>query len=377
MTIAQIICVFPPYKSGMGNSVLKISETLAKRGHNITVFTPNYGRWTAEENVLNFKAVRLKPWLKRGNGAFIPQLLKQLKGFDIIHLHYPFFGGAEIVWLAKMLNSKKIKLILHNHMDITGLSPVMKLLSLPTALVKKSLFNRADAIVCSSFDYTAESGIKKYLKKYYDKFFEVPFGVEADKFYPEINKSVISSPRILFVGGLDKAHYFKGIDVLLNALGGLKDMNWSLRIIGRGELKIKYEKRVRNLNISNIVVFTEKVTDQELQKAYRHSDIFVLPSINRGEAFGLVLLEAMSSGVPVIATNLPGVRKVFNNGVEGLLAQPNDVASLREALLELIKDGKLRKEMGEAGRKLALAKYSWEKVGEELEKIYKITVSSI
>lgn len=369
MNIAQIICVFPPYKSGMGNSVLKISEALAKRGHAVTVFTPDFGL-SEKEIISNFKVIRLKPLLKRGNGAFLPQLLPKLKNFDAVHLHYPFFGGAEVVWLAKLLYGKKMKLVLHNHMDISGLSPLMKLLSLPSALVKKSLFKKAGAIVCASFDYAAESGIKKYFTEFRNKFFEVPFGVDADKFYPENKKSNVNRPQILFVGGLDKAHYFKGIDVLLNALGEIKNIDWSLRIIGKGELKAKYEEQAKKLNITDRVSIVEKITDNELQEAYRRSDLFVLPSINRGEAFGLVLLEAMSSGIPVIATNLSGVRKVFNNGSQGLLAEPNDVASLREALLKLIKDEQLRKKMGEAGRKLVLEKYSWERVGEEMEKIY-------
>lgn len=377
MKIAQVICVFPPYKSGMGNSAYKISEALAARGSRVIVFTPNYTGGPQEEKVLNFKVVKLKPWLKSGNGAFLPQLLFKLKNFDVVHLHYPFFGGAEAVWLAKLIGGDKFKLVLHYHMGAAGLPAILKILSLPSLLIKRSLLKRADAIVCASFDYAANSEISEFFKKNKEKFFEVPFGVDVEKFKPA-DKIVKNDPsNILFVGGLDKAHYFKGVDVLLEALAKMENKNWRLDIIGKGELKSDYEKLAERLSINDQVFFKEKVSDAELGKAYQKSDIFVLPSINSNEAFGLVLLEAMSSGVPVIASALPGVRAVFSNGVEGLLVQPNNASGLKEKIAKLVSDELLRKKMGAAGRKLVLEKYSWKKVGESLEKIYSIILSKI
>lgn len=369
MTIAQIVCVFPPYKSGMGNSAYRIAKALAAREHNVAVFTPACGCLPKYEKRGNIEIIRLKPLLKRGNGAFLPQLARKLKDFDIIHLHYPFFGGAEAVWLAKMISGKKFKLVLHYHMDVAGLPAALKILSLPSLFIRKSLFKRADAIICASFDYAANSGIKKFFKKYKKKFFEVPFGVDVEKFRPKVQSAKTGPLNILFVGGLDKAHYFKGVDILLKAVAGIR-LNWRLNIIGKGELKADYEELARDLAVGGRVFFTEQTSDAELAEMYCQCDLFVLPSINSNEAFGLVLLEAMSSGVPVIATNLPGVRKVFANGVEGLLAEPNSVADLKEKISKILSDEPLRKKMGTAGRKLVLEKYSWERAGESLERIY-------
>jgi hypothetical protein len=106
MKIASIVCAYPPYAGGMGNSAKQINELLSDK-HEIKTFTP----------------YTTKAFLRYGHGAFFPQLLWQLKKFDYIYLHYPFFGTAEIVWLFKIFH-KKQKLIIHYHMDVKGLSCV-------------------------------------------------------------------------------------------------------------------------------------------------------------------------------------------------------------------------------------------------------------
>ena len=95
-----------------------------------------------------------------------------------------------------------------------------------------------------------------------------------------------------------------------------------------------------------------------------------MPSINSNEAFGLVLLEAMACGTPVIASNLPGVRSVFEAGVQGLLAEPGNVDDLKNKIAEILADNDKREMMGLASRELVEGKYSWERVGERLDEIY-------
>src|SRR5574344_1764417 len=99
MKIASIVCTFPPYAGGIGNSAFRINKLLEDK-HEITVFTP----------------ATIKPWLHYGLGAFIPQLFWKLNKFDYIYLHYPFFGTAEVVWFFKLF-FKRPKLIIHYHMD--------------------------------------------------------------------------------------------------------------------------------------------------------------------------------------------------------------------------------------------------------------------
>ena len=366
MKIAQIVCVFPPYKGGIGNVAYNFSKMLAETGNEVTVFTPDYGQSLEEK--YNFKIILLKPWLKMGLGSFLPQLFFKLPGFDIVHLHYPFFGTAEVVWLAKIIFPKKFKFIIHFHMDVTGLSPFAKILSLPTKIIRNSLFKKADAVTCASLDYVKNSDIAKIYKKYSAKFKEIPFGVDTDKFFPAIKKES-EIKKILFVGGLDKAHYFKGVDILLKAASKFQLPASSFQIIGDGDLKPQYMKQAKELGIADKVNFLGKVSDEKLPEIYRQADLLILPSINKNEAFGLVLLEAMACGVPVIASDLPGVRTVFENGRQGLLCNPGDISDLKNKIEEILSDENKRKQMSQEARKLAKEKYNWKKIGKKLNKL--------
>ena len=375
MKIAQIVCTFPPYKGGIGNVAHDFSKMLSETGNDVTIFTPDYNRAHCEEKCPEQtsagKIIRLRPWLQYGHGAFLPQLLFKLPDFDIVYLHYPFFGTAEVVWLAKLLFGKKFKLIIQFQMNVDNYSFLSKILSLPAKIIRNSLFKRADMITCTGSDYVKNSDIANIYKKYPEKFKEIPFGIDTNRFTPSSEKKDKKTKNILFVGGLDKAHYFKGIDILLKAVSELGIRNYELGIVGDGDLKLQYEKQAKKLDITDKVKFLGKVSDEELPRTYRQADLFVLPSINKNEAFGLVLLEAMASGVPVIASNLPGVRTVFENGKQGLLCNPGDVNDLKNKIEEILSDEKKRVEMGQEARKLALEKYSWEKISKRLNDIIK------
>ena len=368
MKIAQVVCVFPPYKSGIGNVAFSFAKILGDFGYSVSVLTPERrGEHTKKGE--NFNIVRLNPLIRYGHGAFLPQLLFKLPKFDIVHLHYPFFGSAEIVWLAKILLGNRFKLIIHYHMDTTGLSWLVKILSLPSKLIRNSLFRRADIITCASIDYIRNSSIKNIYKKYPDKFKEIPFGVDSKCFYPGLDKRE-KSKNILFVGGLDRAHYFKGLNVLIKAFGQLLISDIKLIIVGDGDLRPTYERQAKILGIASKVNFVGGVNGTQLVKYYQDASVLVLPSINKNEAFGLVLLEAMACGIPVIASNLPGVRSVFQDKIHGLLVEPGNVDDLKDKLGIILDDNNKRNRMGIAGRKLVEEKFTWLDVKKKLEKIY-------
>ncbi|MDD5031848.1 MAG: glycosyltransferase family 4 protein [Patescibacteria group bacterium] len=368
MKIAQIVCVFPPYKGGIGNVAHDFSKMLAETGNDITVFTPYRGQ--SPEGKYNFKVILLKPWLKMGLGAFLPQLLFKLPSFDIVYLHYPFFGAAEIVWLTKIIFPKKFKLIINFLMSVESSSFLFKILSLPSKIIRNSLFKRADIITYASLDYVKNSELADIYKKYPAKFRQIPYGVDTDKFFPASKKEK-EIKNILFVGGLDKAHYFKGVDILLKATSNTQLPTPNIQIAGDGDLKSQYMKQAKELGIADKVNFLGKVSDEELPRIYQQADLFVLPSINKNEAFGLVLLEAMASGVPVIASDLPGVRTVFANGKQGLLCRPGDAEDLKNKIEKILSDEEKRKEMGKEARILALEKYSWQKISKRLNEVIK------
>ncbi|MFA6194172.1 MAG: glycosyltransferase [Patescibacteria group bacterium] len=361
MKIASIVCAFPPYAGGMGNSADRISQILR-----------------TEHEVIDFTPYNTKPWLKYGHGSVLGSLLWRLKSFDYIYLHYPYFGTAEIVWLFKIFH-KKPKLIIHYHMDVVGLNPLAKILSLPSRFIRASLLKQAELIVTASLDYVKHSQIKDGYGAHPEKFREIPFSVDLDKFRPSgmktpannillakakeivnfVSAKFIKKDRfdLLFVGALDTAHYFKGVDVLLRAAAGLGGLNFELTIAGEGDKRPEYEALALRLNLNKKVRFVGKLSETELVRAYQKADLLILPSINGNEAFGIVLIEALACGAPVMASNLPGVRQVFNDGEEGLLIEPGSVFDL-EQKLRLFMSDKLRPgEMAEKARALAEKKY--------------------
>ncbi len=380
MRIASITCVFPPYKGGIGNAALANAEELKKRNAEIVVFTPR--AFLRDKKIPTLIRVKkLFPIFKYGNAAILIQLAWQLKSFDIIHLHYPFFGSAEIIWLLKKFNKTKAKLIITYHMDVIGSGSLKKIFQFHSKFLMPRILNSTDKIIVSSFDYAARSDIKNIFKKYTDKFAEIPFSVDLNRFYPRprplslLKKYSIKKNEkiILFVGGLDQAHYFKGVNFLIKAFYKLTQKldNIRLIIVGDGDMKFEYEQAAFNFGLRDEVIFAGQADNDDLARFYNLSDIFVLPSIDKSEAFGIVLLEAMASGIPVIASNLPGVRSVVENGINGFLAEPKDDEDLTEKMHRILKDNELKKNMGINGRKIAEKKYSPEIIGDKLNKLFK------
>ena len=379
MKIAQIVCVWPPYRGGMGNSVCNIAEKLANLGHEVTVFTPDYNYRGASELNLpesKFTVHRLRPLLKYGNAAFVPQLFWKIKNFDIVHLHYPFYGALKPVLLRKFLWGRRMKLILHYHMDSRAKGLKGAIFILYRVLILPLLARAADIITCASLDYVKHSKLKNYYRWRPDKFRQISFGVNLEQFV--IYRDDLNKQRdygvILFVGGLDRAHYFKGLDNLLQALSQLINQpelsQTVLNVVGSGELLDYYRNRARNLGLEQAVFFYDQVDNSKLVDFYNYCDCLVLPSINQSEAFGLVLLEAMACSKPVITSNLPGVRSVFKNGRQGLLVRPGDVNDLAEKLIMMLSNKTKARAMGQAGRALVESKYTWDKVAKRLDSIY-------
>jgi glycosyltransferase involved in cell wall biosynthesis len=359
MKIANIVCVFKPYRSGIGESAYNFAKYGNELGFESSIFSPRYfSKLKVIDNYEGVNVIRIKPWLKFGNGAFIPGLFFYLKRYDIIYLHYPFFGAGEVVWFFKIIFGKRKKMIIHYHMDISGLSFFAKILSLPSVFVRNKLFKMADLITCASLEYIKNSQIKKIYENNPDKFMEIPFGVDENFFYPSVDDNKISN-KIIFIGGLDKAHYFKGVDVLLKAFKAINLSNKSLIIIGDGNLKNNYKNLAKNIGILDKVEFLSGLNNKQKAEILRTGSVLVLPSINNNEAFGIVLLEAMASGVPVIASDLPGVRSVFVDNLQGLLVKPNNAEDLKIKIEYILNNNSRRLEMGIAGRKMVKDKYTW------------------
>ena len=374
MNIAEISAIFPPYLSGTGNVCYHNAIELAKLGHNVTVFTSRFPNIDYIYPDI-IKVNRYKPIFHIGNAPLISELL-DIKDFDIVHLHYPFYFGGEIIYLNSKLRKQKYIITYHQDVIFEGLMNIIPKIHYST--LAKMIINNANKICITSFDHANNSFIKGIVNKRRNDIIEIPNGVDVNRFNPKVDgdpirkKYLINNEKIiLFVGTLDKAHYFKGVEYLLKSFRQLRNHYAKLIIVGDGELKKYYELLSQKLGVDSNIIFAGKVTDNDLPKYYSASDLLVLPSISAGEIFGLVLVEAMSTGKPVISTNLPGVRTVVDDNINGFIVKPKNVEDLTSKIDYILENDSIGKEFGRNGRKKVENSYSWGKIGKRLEKLMK------
>lgn len=207
----------------------------------------------------------------------------------------------------------------------------------------------------------------------------IPYGVPLPEERPEgdahaeaqAGDSSAEAPRILFVGRLVAR---KGVDRLLEALAEVAPSPWRLEIVGFGPERGPLESRAEALGISDRVDFLGRVTTVELVAAYRRAACFVLPATlderEDTEGLGVVLLEAMSYGVPVVATRLGGIVDIVEDGRTGLLVE-DEPNALARAITALLSDPARRRSLGEAGRTRVRERFGWDSILDRLEVVYR------
>jgi glycosyltransferase involved in cell wall biosynthesis len=371
MKIAQVSATFPPYMAGTGNVCYNYSIGLSKLGHDVTVYTSK-----CSNNDYSypdcFKIKNYRPIIKLGNAPFIPQLLK-IRDYDLIHLHYPFFFGGELIYLLKKLKNEKYIITYHNDAISSDFRNIFFKIHAKT--FSDIIIKNASKVTVLSEDYSKYSKLANTFSRKREDIIVLPNGVDIKKFcpnnrYPE-NFSK-NTDLLLFVGALDNAHRFKGLEYLLKACQVLKGENckFSLLVVGDGELKGYYERLAREYHILDYVQFLGRIESNLLPNIYSLADILVLPSTGV-ENFPLVVLEAMATGKPIILSELPGVRTIIENGKEGLFIKPADFRDLADKLRYLLNNPSVRKKFGENGRIKVENNYSWEIIIQKLASIYK------
>lgn len=375
LRIAHVTATFPPYHGGTGNVCRQNARELARRGHTVHVFTAAAPGAPGEEQRDGFAIHRLRPLVRVGNAPLLPRLARALRGFDVIHLHYPFFGG-EITALAAWIRRTPLVITYHQDVLLDGL------MGLAARSLRRTAgwmtLRAADRVLFTSLDYGRASHVRPLLRGREHIIDELPNGVDLGLFRPgdwpadlRARHTIADGERIaLLVAGLDRAHYFKGVKVFLEALALLPPDIVGV-IVGDGDLRADYAAAAERLGVAARVRFAGRVPDAELPRYYRMADVTVLPSTTMGEAFGLVLVESLASATPVVASDLPGVRTVVSKGADGLLAAPGDADALAAAMGGIVRNDNARREMGRRGRAKVAALYGWERLGARLESIYR------
>lgn len=331
--ILHLISEKPPLISGYARVAKRLSEELGKLGHEVNVLS------AFDCDVKIVGDLRFYYGFEKIYSAIVNG------NYDIVnvHGHTPTFSERLLV-RAKLLK-KKIVYTYHCPVDGYNLLGVFYNFAFNHFILKF-----ADAIVTTSKSYF--ESLPKFANKYL-----VPWGVDYELFSGK--RIPHSLYTIVFVGQLRP---YKGLHVLFEAV---KDMNIMLRVVGDGPYRSYYENYAARLGLKN-VRFYGNVSDSKLKRILLSSDVLVLPSVNRREAFGLVTLEAAAAGCAVVASDLPGVRDVVKDF--GILVKPKDTKGLRKAL-ELLSDKDIREKYVLKGFK-TVKKYDWQKVAEKYVKIY-------
>lgn len=367
--VLQINKLYYPTTGGIEKTVQQLSEGLSKTTR-ISVLVCSEKNRTQKE-VINGVSVTRAASLgviasMPISFRFISLFKKMSKNQDIIHIHMPF----PLADLAYILSGYEGKVIVWYHSDIVRQESVMKLYE-PIML---SLLKRSDAIVVATKGHIYGS---KYLKRFEKKCVVIPFGVnesiaaEAKKYISskkynqgklDLNKKV----KFLFVGRLV---YYKGCEELIEAFKYIQ--NAELIIVGDGPLKERLEKKVIKYGIHNKVKFYGIINNSSLIRAYKACDALVLPSLYRSEAFGLVQIEAMCFGKPIINTKLAsGVPFVSEHKQTGLTVSPGNIKELFYALQWMVEHKEERENMGRAARRKAEREYTEERMLERVLLLY-------
>ena len=377
MRIAHLTATFPPYPGGAGNTAFRFAAGQAERGNDVEVFTaPADGEAPDPGGAV---VHRLDPVFAIGNAPLIPSLAR-LEGFDLVHLHYPFIFGAELMLLGRLRRSgRRQALLVHYKNRLVAGGVRGALFELYERSVAPTLIRAADRVCVLSVDHAdSVPYLRRTRAREPDKLVEMPNGVDTEAFSPGPAdagaRRSLGIPEeavvLAFVATLDRAHHFKRLDVAIDALARLGDEAVHLVVAGDGELRPEFEAQARSAGVADRVHFIGAVPHAELPGLLRAVDVFLLTT-EPPESFGIVLIEAMACGLPVIATDYPGVRAVVDEGGNGLLVPRGDPAAAAAAIRSLLDAGADgRAAMGAAGRAKAEANWAWPRLLDRMDDVY-------
>jgi glycosyltransferase involved in cell wall biosynthesis len=279
-----------------------------------------------------------------------PSMVKEIRraNADIVHVHVPNPAGI----LAVMASGFRGRLITTWHSDTVRQRRLAQMFS----PIQRRYLGNCDAIIATSPNYV-ESSLD--LANFRDRCHVIPYGIEVEGLHRPDLASVNAihgrypGPLLLTVGRLV---YYKGFEYLVSAMKGIAA---TLLIVGDGPLRASLERQAAMEGVADRVRFIGEMQPRDIIPYYHACDIFVLASIARSEAFGIVQLEAMACGKPVVNTRLgSGVPFASLDGVTGLTVEPCNVEALERAINRLLEDGELRARFGEAAQKRVDAEFS-------------------
>jgi glycosyltransferase involved in cell wall biosynthesis len=348
---------------GVETYVSRLSIELAKCGHQVKILCADTGG--PGYSLPGVHINPLKSIARIGNTPITPTLpLAILRSEpDLIHTHLPTPWSAD--WSRILASFMELPLVLTYHSGITGLGAAGIVAHCYNGTALRSLFQRADTIII-----TRGSFMPAWMQHWQTKIEVIPIGVDPLEFYPIQRERDID---VFFLSVLDRFHHFKRLDVLLKAVRRIvRDRPDLLVVIGGGGPEISnYMERVHDLGIGPNVRFAEYIPREKLNEWYNRSRVFVLPSTDPAlETFGIVILEAMASGRPVITTEIAGAAEDIQSYGAGIVMRSESPDSLAMAITTILDDHDLAEKMGSRGRQVVEERYLWHDIAIRIEEIY-------
>jgi len=353
-------------QGGVGHYVWELSRTLQQAGHEVTILTR--GSWrpperTVVQGITLYKIpyLPLYPFHAELHGLFARRFLRLLgERFDIVHMHLPLVSRAK--------TSIPVVVTVHSLPEIqsAGLpSPRARLFSPFLLRTERSVVNEADVVTTVS-EFVSDE-VRKHLlaEGRRGKITVIGSGVDHDFFHPV--QDSVSLSYVLYVGRLRAE---KGVEDIVRSAGYVHSRYPDVRfiLIGSGPLEQHVRTMARRVGLGGSFAFIGKADKANLRWYYSNARLFLLPSYYEG--LPLSLLEAMSCGAPVVATEVGGTREVVRQGENGYLVRPGDPQALAEAMIRLISNPRLGKEFGRNGRRRIVESFNWERVRERLIACY-------
>lgn len=359
--VLEVNKLYAPEIGGIETIVQNIAENLNNRVNLKVLVCQSKGR-TVREQRNGVSVIRCSSF---GTVLSMPLSLSFLSYFrklsrtaDIVHIHVPF----PLADLACLLSGYRGKVVISWHSDIVRQKRILQFYK----PLLNWLIRRADCIVVATQGHIDSS---LFIRQYAEKCKIIPYGLNLEEYLITGNiltKRLVNQQNLkaLFVGRLV---YYKGIEILLHAMKKVKGCE--LFVVGSGKKEKEFVAMAEE--IKEKVHFMGTLSSEALKKALSDCDFLVLPSIEKSEAFGIVQLEAMAYGKPVINTALPtGVPYVSLDGVTGITVKTASIEELAKAMQFLINHPDLRKQYGTQARERVRRNFNNQVVMEQMFELY-------
>lgn len=346
--VLQLTKHFPPFNGGIESVTHDLTEGLARRGYSVDVLCCNDSNRTVESVNPQYRVIRAGRLFKAFSTSVSPSLIRQLwkvrSTYDIIHVHLP----DPMAVLAIFLCRPKSKLIIHWHSDIVKQSTLLRLF----APLQNWILKRCVNVIGTSPLYIKES---RQLRHFQKKCVSIPIGIDSKRI--KVNEDLVRDLSARYKGkkivfSLGRLVYYKGFNFLVEAASFLDD-NVIVLMGGAGPLDRPLRSQIERLGLNEKVKLLGRITDEQVSSILSISSLFCFPSTKKSEAFGVVQLEAMYLGVPIVATNIPGsgVPWVNQHNVTGLNVSVENSKELGLAMQAILNDRNLAKRFSINGKR--------------------------